>query len=529
MKSIIICLLLLFCSTSSFSKTVLLYVNGIYTGEGWVKNVTMENIKKLVESSSISGEYMRGDLELSYMYNPKSIDLFGDVAELLVQALNEGVALDSVRAKYPEIKDPLKSEEYSYELGVIYLSHVSSDDPLYSFVYDLANRILEIIKSGDSVIVLSYSQGNFYAEAANAVINVLLKKSIDEKNLRGLFNSRVRFVGVAAVSATTPNGRYVTHYHDRAVFYGQESISNLLNRNNINKINPLPYNVVACVYPCNEDSSTSPKRLSDFTSSDNIYHDFDSFYMNGNIYDFHKKRSLSSVVMEMVVDSYNELRKDFSIKVSPFFAEISNDTIFSVYGNNLKSGMGFSIEDCHPSNNELAGGDANLRKFRCTINGSPGVKKGFLKDAPGGNIIGSFNVVAVFGGNRSKWISSMTPPGYVVKIILNSDLIGVANGEFFARGEYHMNHDRSNCNLSQELEIYGRRENEKYFFDITYSSPESSCPDGSHTANQGYREKYTGTIKNNVIYLENEGACSFYLYSPELICYNFESISPMRN
>lgn len=213
-----------------------------------------------------------------------------------------------------------------------------------------------------------------------------------------------------------------------------------------------------------------------------------------------------------------------SITVSPLTTTISKDITFTVTGQNLQTGMGFSVEDCLPSNNELPGGTVIQKQFRCTINSVPGVKKGVLKDKPGGTItLLNFSVNAQLGQTVSSWISAITPPGYVVKQIINTDLASLPNGAFAATGDYKINYDNINCNLSQTLAISGVRTGNQYSIVSTYTSPQTTCSDGSHTAVVGYKETYTGTLNSGIINLTNSGACSFLLSSQ---CYNYSTISP---
>ena len=78
--------------------------------------------------------------------------------------------------------------------------------------------------------------------------------------------------------------------------------------------------------------------------------------------------------------------------VSPPNATLNQLTPFTVTGTNLTSGMGFTIQDCDPSNNEVGTGSSTQRTFQCTPSGTTGSKTGTVKTAPNGNSLKSFTV-----------------------------------------------------------------------------------------------------------------------------------------
>ncbi len=80
--------------------------------------------------------------------------------------------------------------------------------------------------------------------------------------------------------------------------------------------------------------------------------------------------------------------------VTPLTSTINEVVIFTVIGTNLTDGMGFTVAECEPSNDELPDGTSTQRQFQCTQHGSPGSKRGLVKDAPGGQILYEFTVEA---------------------------------------------------------------------------------------------------------------------------------------
>lgn len=157
--------------------------------------------------------------------NKKDGLILGDLIELAVQGTLAGIAekyaqitieLNVLKAKKAglAVSDDTKNTWYAStykrtlsEIYSLYLSSSSSDGRVN--ISGVANSVLEKIRTdlqdGSSIVVVSHSQGNFFAEAVHSQLTAA------EKN-------RVRFVGVASVAPTTPNGRYVTFGKDLAVF-----------------------------------------------------------------------------------------------------------------------------------------------------------------------------------------------------------------------------------------------------------------------------------------------------------------------
>ncbi|MCC6157662.1 MAG: hypothetical protein IT350_06380, partial [Deltaproteobacteria bacterium] len=76
--------------------------------------------------------------------------------------------------------------------------------------------------------------------------------------------------------------------------------------------------------------------------------------------------------------------------VYPQRATINEYTEFTIYGENLISGMGFWVDGCDQIH-EVAGGSSQTRQFTCTPI-SLGMKDGVVKDRPTGTILKTFTV-----------------------------------------------------------------------------------------------------------------------------------------
>jgi len=71
--------------------------------------------------------------------------------------------------------------------------------------------------------------------------------------------------------------------------------------------------------------------------------------------------------------------KTLTIRLDQFSPPVTNrgnPTVFTITGDNLPEAMGFSVDNCFPSNHELPGGTQTQRQFQCTFSGEAGLKKG---------------------------------------------------------------------------------------------------------------------------------------------------------
>jgi len=80
--------------------------------------------------------------------------------------------------------------------------------------------------------------------------------------------------------------------------------------------------------------------------------------------------------------------------ISPLVTTIGSPTIFTITGEDLPDGLGFTVGDCEHSNTELEDGTSTQRQFICTQYGEPGIKRGLVKDEPGGIVLHEFEVEA---------------------------------------------------------------------------------------------------------------------------------------
>jgi hypothetical protein len=420
----------------------------------------------------------------------------------------------------PNVNSIPSTDQYKAYYKNLWRIYLEKKEPcLTSFIHaeamtlratGLAEQIKSTLSSGNTLVIVAYSQGNYYTEVA-------LGKLLYDGYLQD-FN-KIRVVNIGNTALTSLNGFNVSSTLDTVV-------SSL-------NIAHFPATYVPCVNECLASISAA-----DYFSFniDSIGHYFTPNLFNSNTYLNEKlktlqtKTSFPKVIASHVSRAIVELNAA-NIQISsviPNTAEISKDTVFTVTGQNLTTGMGFAVGDCTPSSNELPGGTSSKRQYRCTINGVPGEKVGVLKAKPGDVAsLYDFKINAIISPS-SKWISTITPPGYVVKQIINADMstwpsdgrIGITSGE------YRINSDAVGCNLVQTTEVSGTRTGASFDLSVKYVSPLTTCTDGSHTATLGYTDTFTGTLNQGVLFVTPKTACSFELLSPRK-CYNFESFAPI--
>ena len=157
--------------------------------------------------------------------NPKDPLVLGDLIELSIQGTLAGIAqkyaiiatdLKVAKAKRAGLVIDEKTQNDWYasiyqktqaEVYANYLAGSSTDGTVN--IAGVSNSVLlkirEDLQDGSSIVVVSHSQGNFFAETVYSQLTESERQ-------------RVRFVGVASVAPSTPNGRYVTFGKDLAVF-----------------------------------------------------------------------------------------------------------------------------------------------------------------------------------------------------------------------------------------------------------------------------------------------------------------------
>lgn len=406
------------------------------------------------------------------------------------------------------------------------------------------------------ILLVPHSQGNYFAQALKAFIQTKLPNRVNDISVQG----------IASVSSIAQiNKEHTSHTADRALFtHTIESLSNFSRQPNFQagwKLGATP-----------EKDDFLQKHPDDITN-----HGFLEVYMGMRLVDLpidgiscakqviptedfvsirealriklgrvcqKKEEAINGSVLIGVGDTFPDLRgiplpqhiidkveaslpNGRGLSISPLSSSLSKDTVFTVSGNNLIPKMYVDIQDCTPNTeNEMPGGTADQRTYRCTFNGLPGTKRGYLKSTVDNSVLLEFNVEVKVGSNTSQWISTVSPPGYILKYLIDGDLLKLPNGETTLSGQSRANHDLSSCHLTQTNQIKVTKNGTNYKFVMTATDDRTFCQDILYTASKGYTETFDGILgADNVIRLTPNGqTCSFRF---KTTCYNFTSISPL--
>ena len=178
----------------------ILFVNGIFN----------DDVRSCLSSTNLRGatQLDSAKYNFDYIHNP---DSWADTIELNEQQEISGAAvLETFRlyGKYDK-------KSYYIELGRAYKSKISAGNnrAIVNFTKALVEKLNALIAAGQRIVVVPHSQGNYYIEAAYAVLTyeAFMNPDLESKL------DRIRVVGVANVAHTTPNDRYITIIEDRAI------------------------------------------------------------------------------------------------------------------------------------------------------------------------------------------------------------------------------------------------------------------------------------------------------------------------
>ena len=445
-RKILCVLLLLVAHISAFGEECLaersdangptiLFVNGIMntfddgcSSLGSLKNTLVTNGEQIT------------DLNFEFLYNPTN-NPFGDVNELRIQAGMSARAtrLDTTNSRdgyYKQLgtiyKSLLVNEEISKTLCLKYeIEEFDLTAPLIAltgsaalglndidrltFIENICGRVyypavwlagrMSTLAADKGVVVVAHSQGNFYVEAAYALL-----VATNDPNLH-----RIRVVGVAAISKTSPSGRYVTLSDDNALY--------LLQRDNVSMLNPpgydpLPPTNSACVKNLVCIASTgggiNPETLGATTGStelpiklrtafgypSGIYmmHEFVDVYLNPNIVDKTSGEVLPKLIVDNIASAVSDIKTPPVISIldlQPRNVSVGTLTTFTITGTNLPAThLDVSFDGC--SNISFVNQSSLQHTFTCTPVAS-GVLQVDIRLLPAHPIIGFYNVVANSG------------------------------------------------------------------------------------------------------------------------------------
>lgn len=418
----------------------------------------------------------------------------------------------------------LVKDLYLIDLGKSYEFQRKSDFPIYGvdngvvanqaaqIVIARSNGVADIISNhiekGEQVILIPHSQGNLYVEGALAFLYYRYDNDIVRKN--------VRVVNLGSVSSLSYNSSWVTVRQDE--FIEGPKIGKLLNDG---VFELTPSNVSACLLPCTKIASNS--ELKD-VGADSRAHGIKETYTNNNIYSFEKKKSLPSLIVQHVQEAIDILEAPVVTSVNPLVATVGEETVFTVGGSNLTSGMGFAVNDCSPSSVEIVGGTSTKRQFKCTMGQSTGEKNGVIKNRPGGTTAFEFKVQAVLS-QVGTWESTISADGFTVKNIFYKNLSALPNGKTVFAGKHTVKYGTS-CDLGQDLEVTIDRNGASFGITTVTKSAKTECREGNihlYTADLGSTTIRDGKLENGILILNRWNGCDSTINN---VCYYYDSIKP---
>ena len=172
-------------------------------------------------------------------------------------------------------------------------------------------RLVSILATSKGAVVVAHSQGNFYIEAAYSMLRA-------EGRLDLL--SRIRVVGVAGVSATTPSDQYITSTEDRAIIaqYGQTHNTGV-GGTNLANYRPLNAASVPCI-------ATICGQAIAWGAIDPTAHGFPEVYLNSGIADQASGDPFPRVMYRSVNRFLQELGEIATPTFEDAFDSVSIDT-----------------------------------------------------------------------------------------------------------------------------------------------------------------------------------------------------------
>jgi len=428
-------------SGSPNSSITILFVNGIMNNS----QQACDGGEALYDSLNKNG-IDRTNVFQTFVHNPTDGPQ-GDVNELRMQA-----ALSSHAAK---LNASGSLNGYYQQLGGLYTNLINGSVNCREYLYPSSQVVLpggvvvdfgldrcqgvldftvklsqyfEKYASRGGVVVVPHSQGNFYTEAAYALLAF--------NNSQNL--SKIKVVGVAAIAMNPVGGKYLTVSQDNALYKLQKANTSIISSNSYS---PANYNAQACLINTNctlsEGMDYETLRVAtgsvganvsgfqpyfydaifganSFDSSRALFHEFKEVYLNERIVDASTKKSLPSIIASLVKDSITALTPAQPITfatliTTPSYDLFTDDTYGQCYNKSVGSASGTNTYTMTEWNYCLSGGQWVARSFNETqILGDYGVmypeSSKIIKDT--GN-----NTYSVSYGSRAYLSGSYTQKG----------------------------------------------------------------------------------------------------------------------
>jgi hypothetical protein len=396
LKHLLVFLFLIGISSTSFATTKVIFLNGI---DGFPeKNYqSMIKLSEILATAGYGRQLSSQGVGFRFWSNPGDGSI-NDKLELLAQAKLSGEALGIAKIYNPNAI--AQSQEYFEILGNLYKNKISSgaaetetDTHIYATVRDLSQFISdEVLVKNNKILIVSHSQGNFFAEAVAAYLTVT--KSVPEN---AKLDSNLRFVGVASVAASTPHYRYLSAREDIALQAHTLLTGGILN------FSILPTNVVLCSILSLDCSATLQ------ATYDLAIHGFQEVYTS-NLVDRETNKPLYKLLADLISESLNELNPPAPvprvINMTPVDAVVGETRSFSITGANLPTADHLDVTFDGCANIVFAPGQtANLHQFTC-VPLSAGTITAVIRTLPRAVPLGTYtvSVAAAPGAVSGVWM-----------------------------------------------------------------------------------------------------------------------------
>lgn len=293
MLRLILSLVLSLLTTASFAGVKVIFLNGI-DGYPTKNEASTQKIRTILINNGYISKFEAAGARFIAWNNPGD-GAFDDKLELYLQAVDSSIALTNARFSNPG-SQAANSPEYKSALGNLYFQKINSGGAVsedarhvYSVVQSLATYVAnETLLLGNKVIVVSHSQGNFFAEAMDAYV-----RHARTSSQISVLDRNLRFVGAASVAASTPNNRYISVSEDKALDAHAIATSTIIN------FSLLPRNADLC-------NILNAGCLGGLLGVDLSIHGFQEIYTS-SLADRSSGRSLSGILAAYISASFDEI------------------------------------------------------------------------------------------------------------------------------------------------------------------------------------------------------------------------------
>lgn len=341
------------------NATMVIFVNGIANS----------NADACASADVLGAAIGTTNLDLDFFYN-KADGFIKDVDELRQQATLSNIAFKNGNVARANLATLTAAQKRAYyvALGGEYLKRANSSDAveqrIYAITVALRDKLLLIDKGFSRIVLVPHSQGNFYVEAAYAMLVQAGRTDVTDK---------IRVVGVASVAATTPSDTYLSSAGDQQVY-------------NTQWVNTIGLDVYAPLV----SKDSLGQNNTDTALSTSGFHSFVKVYLSDLYYSPEKGNSSYRLIMRDYVQQFIAPNLPLIDSVTPNSASAGVLTTFTITGSHLPtSSLVIVFDGC--SNLSYGVATTTRHTFSCTpISGNLSIAPRVSALAP---VLGQYTVV----------------------------------------------------------------------------------------------------------------------------------------